>query len=142
MLTTKIDHIGIAVHSIAERRPLYEEALGMTFLGEDVVEEQGVKVAFFAVGESKIELLEPLHEESPVAKFLAKNGEGIHHLALGCEDIVAGREQVARHGVRLLSDGPLDGAHGKLISFMHPKDTGRVLLELCQHKSGTTDENH
>jgi methylmalonyl-CoA/ethylmalonyl-CoA epimerase len=130
----KIDHIGIAVHSIAERRPLYEDVLGMEFLGEDIVEEQGVKVAFFAIGESKIELLEPLDDTGPVAKFLQKNGEGIHHMAFGCQDILGAREQVAGQGVRLLSDAPRDGAHGKLISFMHPKDTGRVLLELTQRK--------
>ncbi len=130
----KIDHIGIAVHSIAERRPLYEEALGMEFKGEDVVEEQGVKVAFFAVGESMIELLEPLDDTGPVAKFLAKNGEGIHHIAFGCGDIQGARAHVAGEGIRLLSDEPRDGAHGKLISFMHPKDTGRVLLELTQRQ--------
>ncbi len=131
----KIDHIGIAVHSIKERRALYEEVLGMEFLGEDVVEEQGVKVAFFAVGESKIELLEPLDETGPVAKFLQKHGEGIHHMAFGCQDILGARAEVSKQGVRLLSEEPLDGAHGKLISFMHPKDTGRVLLELTQRKS-------
>ncbi len=130
----KIDHIGIAVHSIAERRPLYEEALGMEFKGEDVVEEQGVKVAFFAVGESMIELLEPLDDTGPVAKFLAKNGEGIHHIAFGCGDIQGARAHVAGEEIRLLSDEPRDGAHGKLISFMHPKDTGRVLLELTQRQ--------
>ena len=130
----KIDHIGIAVRSIARSRALYEEVLGLEYLGEDVVEAQGVRVAFFALGESKIELLEPLDDSGPVAKFLERHGEGIHHLALGCEDIVGSRDQVARAGVRLLSEAPLDGAHGKLISFLHPKDTGRVLLELTQRK--------
>lgn len=130
----KIDHIGIAVHSIAERRALYEEALGLAFEGEDIVEEQGVKVAFFRAGESMIELLEPLDDTGPVAKFLARNGEGIHHVALGCKDILDARAHVASSGIRLLSEAPRDGAHGKLISFMHPKDTGRVLLELTQRK--------
>ena len=136
----KIDHIGIAVRSIAERRALYEEALGLAFEGEDVVEEQGVRVAFFRAGESMIELLEPLDETGPVAKFLEKNGEGIHHIALGCDDILKAREHVASSSIRLLSETPLDGAHGKLISFMHPKDTGRVLLELTQRKQGAHGE--
>lgn len=130
----KIDHLGIAVRSIEQSMPLYRDTFGLEYLGEDVVVEQGVKVAFFKVGESLIELLEPLNEESPVARFLQKHGEGIHHMALGCQDIMAARERVAARGVRLLSDAPRDGAHGKLISFMHPKDTGRVLTEITQRK--------
>ncbi len=129
-----IDHIGIAVHSIEEKRALYEEVLGLSHEGTEVVEEQGVKVAFFRAGASLIELLEPIDEEGPVARFLEKNGEGIHHLALRCDDIETERQQVESAGVRLLSDRPLDGAHGKLISFLHPRDTGRVLLELTQRK--------
>lgn len=130
----KIDHIGIAVHSIAERMALYQDTLGLAFLGEEVVEAQGVRVAFFQVGESMIELLEPLHAESPVAKFLARSGEGIHHMALGCEDIMQARAKALQGGVRLLSEEPLDGAHGKLISFAHPRDTGGVLLEFTQRR--------
>jgi methylmalonyl-CoA/ethylmalonyl-CoA epimerase len=128
----RIDHIGIAVHSIASSLPLYRDVLGLTYLGEEIVEEQGVRVAFLALGESKIELLEPLDEDGPIARHLERRGEGIHHIAMGCEDIEAARDRVAAHDIRLLSDEPLDGAHGKLISFLHPKDTGRVLLELTQ----------
>ena len=131
-MITKVDHIGIAVHSIAERSSFYREVLGLEFEGEEVVEEQGVRVAFFRAGETMIELLEPLGEGGPIGKFLEKNGEGVHHVALGCEDIVEGRERIRSAGVRLLSEEPLDGAHGKLISFLHPRDTGRVLLELTQ----------
>ena len=130
----KIDHLGIAVRSIEAAVPMYRDVLGLEFLGEDVVEEQGVRVAFFRLGESKIELLEPLDSTGPIAKFLERHGEGIHHVAMSCEDIEQARHSVEAAGVRLLSDRPLHGAHGKLITFMHPKDTGRVLLEMCQRK--------
>lgn len=133
-MLTKIDHLGIAVRSIDEKLPLYRDVLGLEFLGDEVVESQGVRVAFFKLGESMLELLEPTREDSPIAKFLEKNGEGIHHLAAGTDDIHAARERVKSHGLRLLSDAPLDGAHGKLISFVHPKDTGGVLLELTQRR--------
>ncbi|AWV90172.1 methylmalonyl-CoA epimerase [Bradymonas sediminis] len=131
-MLTKIDHIGIAVRSIEASIALYRDAFGLEFLGEEEVAAQGVRVAFFKIGESMIELLEPLNETGPIARFLAKNGEGVHHIAAGCEDIEAGRARMTEHQIRLLSDEPLDGAHGKLISFMHPSDTGRVLFELTQ----------
>ena len=136
----KIDHIGIAVRSIERSTPLYRDILGLEYLGEDIVASQGVRVAFFALGDSKIELLEPLDDTGPIATFLARHGEGIHHLALGCEDIEKARQKVSEEGVRLLSDRPIDGAHGKIISFMHPKDTGRVLLELTQRKHSDHDD--
>ena len=130
----QIDHIGIAVRSIEESTPLYRDVLGLEYEGSEIVEEQGVKVAFFKVGQAMIELLEPLDESGPVARFIDTHGEGIHHLALRSDDIEGQRRQVASSGVRLLSEQPLDGAHGKLISFLHPKDTGRVLLELTQRR--------
>jgi methylmalonyl-CoA/ethylmalonyl-CoA epimerase len=130
----KIDHIGIAVWSIDEKMELYRDVLGMEFEGVETVEEQGVKVAFFRIGESMIELLEPIDDDGPVAKFLDRHGEGIHHLAMGTQDIDGARERVAEGSVRLLSDAPRDGAHNKLISFMHPKDTGGVLMELTQRR--------
>lgn len=130
----KIDHIGIAVRSIEASTPLYRDVLGLAFEGIEEVEEQGVRVAFFRLGESMIELLEPLGGEGPVARFLERHGEGIHHVAMGCADIEEARAQVSEHGVRLLSAAPREGAHGKLISFMHPSDTGRVLMELTQRK--------
>ncbi len=132
----QIDHIGIAVHSIEESATLYRDILGLQPAGTEIIEDQGVKVAFFEIGEAMIELLEPVDPEGPVARFLEKNGEGIHHLALRCDDIDQERDNVESKGIRLLSDEPLDGAHGKLISFMHPKDTGKVLLELTQRRSG------
>lgn len=130
----KIDHIGIAVRSIEEKLPLYRDVLGLEFVGEDVVEEQGVRVAFLRLGESMIELLEPLDDSGPIAKFLERHGEGIHHVAAGTQDIEAARSTAASAGLRLLSDRPLDGAHGKLISFVHPRDTGGVLLEFTQRR--------
>jgi len=129
---TKIDHIGIAVRSIDEKIPLYRDVLGLEFLGDELVESQGVRVAFFKLGESMLELLEPTRDDSPIAKYLEKNGEGIHHRAVGTDDITAARDRALSNGLRLLSDAPLDGAHGKLISFVHPKDTGGLLLEFTQ----------
>ena len=133
----QIDHIGIAVRSIEEKTALYRDVLGLEFQGTEVVEEQGVRVAFFQIGEAMIELLEPIDDEGPVARFLDKNGEGIHHIALRCDDLEAQREHVEGAGIRLIGDAPRNGAHGKLISFLHPRDTGRVLLELTQrHREG------
>jgi methylmalonyl-CoA/ethylmalonyl-CoA epimerase len=134
----KVDHIGIAVRSIAERVALYRDVLGLEYLGEEEVASQGVRVAFFRAGESMIELLEPLDETGPIARFLERHGEGIHHLALGCQDIEVAREAARRGGLRLLSEEALDGAHGKLISFVHPRDTGGVLMEFTQR--GKADE--
>jgi len=131
----KIDHIGIAVYSIEDKLPLYRDVLGLEFLGDEIVAEQKVRVAFFRLGESMIELLEPTDDEGPIARFLERHGEGIHHVAAGTEDIEAAREQAEQGGLRLLSDRPLDGAHGKLISFVHPKDTGGVLLEFTQRQN-------
>lgn len=130
----KIDHIGIAVHSIDEQMELYRDVFGLAFEGTDVVEEQGVRVAFFRLGESTLELIEPIDETGPIARFLERHGPGIHHIAAGVQDIEGARERIAAGGIRLLSDEPRDGAHGKLISFMHPKDTGGVLYELTQRK--------
>lgn len=130
----KVDHIGIAVRSIDDSIPFYRDTLGLPLVHQETVAAQGVRVAFFQAGQTTIELLEPLSPDSPVGKFLASRGEGIHHMAFGVDDILADRAKVASQGVRLLSDAPLDGAHGKLISFLHPKDTHGVLTELCQRK--------
>lgn len=130
----QIDHIGIAVRSLEAALPLYRDILGLAFEGEDEVEEQGVRVAFLRAGEVHIELLEPTRADSPIARFLETRGEGIHHIAMKTGDIAAARERVAGLGLRLLSSAPLDGAHGKLISFIHPKECGGVLLELTQRK--------
>ena len=139
-MLNKIDHIGIAVRSIDDQMSLYRDAFGLEFEGIDIVEEQGVRVAFFRLGESMLELLEPLDDTGPIARFLDRHGEGIHHIAAGCDDIGEARARMSEHQIRLLSDEPLDGAHGKLITFMHPKDTGGVLFELTQRKESEHED--
>ena len=128
----KINHIGVAVKSIDASAPFYRDVLGMHFEGTEVVTEQKVKVAFFSVGESRIELLEPTADDSPVAKFLEKNGEGTHHVAYEVDDLVAALARLKAAGVRLIDETPRCGAHGTRIAFLHPKSSGGVLTELCQ----------
>lgn len=131
-MTKKINHIGVAVRSIEASTPFYRDVLGMVFEGTEIVAEQKVKVAFFAVGESRVELLEPTADDSPVAKFLEKNGEGTHHVAYEVDDLVATLEKLKAAGVRLIDEVPRCGAHGTRIAFLHPKASGGVLTELCQ----------
>jgi methylmalonyl-CoA/ethylmalonyl-CoA epimerase len=131
-MTKKINHIGIAVKNIEAAAPLYRDVLGMTMEGVEEVAEQKVRVAFFAVGESRIELLEPTSDDSPVAKFLEKNGEGIHHIAYEVDDLASALAGLKAQGVRLIDEAPRCGAHGTRIAFLHPKATGGVLTELCQ----------
>jgi len=131
-MTKKINHIGIAVKNIETAATLYRDVLGMTFEGTEEVAEQKVRVAFFAIGESRIELLEPTSPDSPVAKFLEKNGEGIHHIAYEVEDIEGALHRLRQENVRLVDETPRCGAHGTRIAFLHPKATGGVLIELCQ----------
>lgn len=131
-MTKKINHIGVAVRSIDAAIPFYRDVLGMVFEGMEIVAEQKVKVAFFAVGESRVELLEPTADDSPVAKFLEKNGEGTHHVAYEVDDLVATLAQLKAAGVRLIDEIPRCGAHGTRIAFLHPKASGGVLTELCQ----------
>ena len=128
----KISHIGIAVASIEEATPFYRDVLGMEFEGTEVVSEQKVKVAFFAVGESRIELLEPTADDSPVAKFLEKNGPGVHHVAYEVSDLEQRLNALKAEGVRLIDESPRTGAHNTRIAFMHPKASGGVLTELCE----------
>jgi methylmalonyl-CoA/ethylmalonyl-CoA epimerase len=131
-MLNRINHVGIAVSSLAEAIPFYQHHLGMTFKGIEEVGEQMVKVAFFQIGESKIELLEPTSPESPIAKFLEKNGPGIHHVAYEVEDIEAAISKLELEGVRMVDRAPRPGAHGARIAFVHPKSSGGVLTELCQ----------
>lgn len=131
-MAKKIDHIGIAVKSLEASLPLYTENLKLKLLGIEEVESEGVKVAFLKVGESKIELLEPLNNESPIAKFIEKKGEGIHHIALGVDDIKNRVKEIKEKGLRMINDEPKTGAGGAQIAFMHPKSTGGVLYELCE----------
>lgn len=129
----KIDHIGIAVHSIEEARPFYEKTLGLAFEGEENVTEQHVKTAFFAIGETQIELLEPTSPESPLHKFLETRGEGIHHIAYRSDNLEENLEAARQNGCNLINEKPITGAGGKQIAFLHPKSTFGVLTELCEH---------
>jgi methylmalonyl-CoA/ethylmalonyl-CoA epimerase len=131
-MTNKINHIGIAVHSITASLPFYRDVLGMVYEGAEEVAEQKVRVAFLAVGESRIELLEATAPDSPVAKFLEKNGEGTHHIAYEVDDLAAALAALKAQGVRLIDESPRCGAHGTRIAFLHPKASGGVLTELCQ----------
>ncbi len=128
----KIDHIGIAVKDIASVLSFYSEALGLENLGFEVVEDQGVRVAFLPVGESRFELLEPLNEDSPVAKFIAKRGEGIHHICLDVDDVSETLGEMKERGMQLIDQAPRPGAHHKDIAFVHPKASSGVLIELSQ----------
>jgi methylmalonyl-CoA/ethylmalonyl-CoA epimerase len=128
----KINHIGIAVQSIDAVIPFYRDQLGMELLGKEDVPEQKVRVAMLCVGESKIELLEPISADSPVAKFLEKNGQGIHHVAYEVEDVQVAIAKLVAEGARMIDEKPRNGAHGSLIAFVHPKSSHGVLTELCQ----------
>jgi len=126
-----LDHIGIAVESLAEGAEFYR-ALGLAVEGIEDVPEQGVKVGFLPVGDTRLELLEPMSEASPIAKHLERRGPGLHHLCVRVTDIRESMAALADKGYRLLSDEPQPGAHGCLVCFVHPKSTGGVLLELSQ----------
>ena len=133
-LIKKIDHLGIAVPSLAEAIPLYESLLGTTVEHIEDVEDQKVRTAFFSVGESHFELLESTDADGPIAKFLSKGRKGIHHLCVEVTDIEAVMAKYRAAGVRLIDETPRLGAHDKLIAFVHPKSTGGILLELSQSK--------
>jgi methylmalonyl-CoA/ethylmalonyl-CoA epimerase len=129
-----IDHLGIAVRSLDETVPVYEKALGLRCEHREEVPSQKVRTAFFDVGGVHLELLEPTSPESPIAKFLADRGEGIHHIAFLTDDIAGQLAQAAGAGVRLIHEKPFEGAAGKLVAFLHPKSTHGVLTELCATK--------
>ncbi|MBK5274085.1 MAG: methylmalonyl-CoA epimerase [Desulfuromonadales bacterium] len=131
-MLTKINHIGIAVKSLDNALPFYRDNLGMAFAGIEEVAEQKVRVAMLQIGESMIELLEPTSNDSPVAKFMEKNGPGIHHLAYEVEDIEAAIAKMMTEGARMIDEQPRSGAHGTRIAFVHPKSSLGVLTELCQ----------
>ncbi|MDD2897229.1 MAG: methylmalonyl-CoA epimerase [Desulfuromonadaceae bacterium] len=131
-MLTKINHIGIAVKSLDDSVPFYRDNLGMTLSGIEEVTEQKVRVAMLQIGESMIELLEPTAEDSPVAKFIEKNGPGIHHIAYEVADIEAAIRKLRSDGTRMIDEQPRHGAHGTRIAFIHPKSSNGVLTELCQ----------
>lgn len=128
----KINHLGVAVKSLEEAIPFYRDNLGMVFQGTEEVAEQKVRVAFLQIGESKIELLEPTADDSPIAKFLEKNGPGIHHIAYEVDDIEEALAALEAKGARLIDRTPRTGAHGARIAFIHPKSSGGILTEICQ----------
>ncbi|MBO9539320.1 methylmalonyl-CoA epimerase [bacterium] len=127
----KIDHLGIAVHSLADAMPMYTDGLALALHEIEEVPDQKVRTAIFEVGESRLELLEPTSPDSPIAKFLEKRGEGIHHVALGVEDVAKALAHLKEKGYRLIDEAPRPGAGGAMIAFVHPKSTHGVLLELC-----------
>ncbi len=135
MKPTHIEHIGIAVKSIAEARKYYEQVLGLTCYAIEEVPDQKVRTAFFRVGETKIELLESTDPSGPIGAFIAKRGEGIHHIAFAVDDLPAALGRAAGEGVQLIDSVPRRGAEGLNIAFLHPKSTGGVLTELCAHPS-------
>ena len=133
MNISHIEHLGIAVKSLDEAIPYYENILGMKCYSIEEVADQKVKTAFFKVGQTKLELLEPTSDESPIAKFIEKRGEGIHHLAFAVEDGVANAlAEMEGKGVRLIDKAPRKGAEGLNIAFIHPKSTHGVLTEICE----------
>lgn len=133
MEITHIEHIGIAVKSIEDHLPYYEDILGLKCYNIETVEDQKVKTAFFMVGQTKIELLEPTSDDSTIAKFIEKRGEGVHHIAYATKNINEALKEVESKGVRLIDKEGRGGAEGLTIGFLHPKSTGGVLTELCEH---------
>jgi methylmalonyl-CoA/ethylmalonyl-CoA epimerase len=131
-LIKKVDHIGIAVKSIKETLPFYTEVLKLSLEHMEEVESEKVCIAFLSIGEMKIELLEPTSNESPIAKFIEKRGEGVHHIALGVHSINERIQQLKNEGIRMIHDTAKIGAGGAHIAFLHPKSTGNVLFELCE----------
>lgn len=128
----KINHLGIATKSIEESLKFWEKSLGLENVHTEVVEEQKVRVAMLPIGESRVELLEPTSEDSPISKFLEKRGGGIHHIAVEVENIEEALAKLKAQGARLIDETPRIGAEGCLIAFVHPATTGGVLLELTQ----------
>ncbi|MDR3255421.1 MAG: methylmalonyl-CoA epimerase [Synergistaceae bacterium] len=132
MKTTVIDHIGIAVSDINEALKFWEGSLGIKCAGVETVEDQKVKTAFLPIKESEVELLEATSPESPIAKFIEKKGEGIHHIAIRVDNLEAALAELKGKNIRLIDETPRKGAGGAMIAFIHPKATGGILLELSQ----------
>jgi len=128
----KIDHIGIAVKSVKETGELLSNILGLKVTGEEIVEEQKVKIAFLPLGDSELELLESTSPEGPIARFIEKKGEGIQHIAFRVNNIEEVLEKLEKEGVRLIDEKPRYGAGGAKIAFLHPKSTNGILVELCE----------
>ncbi|MHB2022382.1 MAG: methylmalonyl-CoA epimerase [Mycobacteriales bacterium] len=136
-MLTRIDHIGVAVRSLETAIDLYTQTFGLTLVTTETHEDQGVREAMLIVaeapaGSSYVQLLEPLREDTPVGRFLARSGEGIHHVGYGVDDIVVALREISARGVRLVDERPRHGSMGAAIAFLHPKDVGGVLTELVQ----------
>ncbi len=128
----KIEHVGIAVKNLNQSIPLFEQLLSTPCYKTESVQREGVDTAFFRTGESKVELLQSTREDGPIGKFIAKRGEGVHHIAFAVDNIRAEMKRLEALGFELLSDEPKPGADGKIVCFLHPKGTNGVLIELCQ----------
>jgi len=128
----KIEHIGIAVKNLEESNTLFAKLFGKPHYKIESVASEGVNTSFFQVGENKIELLEATSEDSPIAKFLSKKGEGVHHIAFAVTDIEAEIKRLTAEGIVVLNEKPKKGADNKLVAFLHPKSTNGTLIELCQ----------
>lgn len=128
----KVEHIGIAVKDLEQADKLFSSLFRLSPYKKEAVESEGVLTSFFKLGETKVELLEASKEDSPIAKFIEKRGEGMHHIAFEVEDIEAEMQRLASQGFRLLNEKPKKGADNKLVCFVHPKDSNGVLVELCQ----------
>ena len=135
MNLTHVEHIGIAVKSLEDSIPFYEEKLGLKCYSIEEVKDQKVKTAFFKIGQTKLELLEGTDPESPITKFIEKKGEGIHHIAFASDSLLADLNELAEKGVQLIDTTPRKGAEGLNIAFLHPKATCGVLTELCEDPS-------
>lgn len=131
----KIEHIGIAVKNLEESNLLFKKLLGTASYKTEEVVSEGVKTSFFRTGDSKVELLEAMDADSPIAKFLEKRGEGIHHIAFAVNDIVSEIARLKSEGFTVLNETPKKGADNKLVAFLHPKSSSGVLVEICQEQS-------
>ena len=132
-MITQINHIGIAVNSLNKHIGFYRDVLKLEFKGIEEVPDQMVRIAMFKAGEIHIELLEPTSQESPIAKFLEKKGEGMHHLAYETDQIENEISGLKEAGIRMIDENPRPGAHNTKIAFIHPRSSGKVLTEICQH---------
>tara|TARA_B110001450_G_scaffold202206_1_gene191388 strand:+ start:358 stop:759 length:402 start_codon:yes stop_codon:yes gene_type:complete len=130
----KIEHIGIAVKSIENANQIYTSLLGASPYKMEEVKSEGVKTSFFKIGDNKIELLEAINPDSPIAKFIEKRGEGVHHIAFAVDDIQSEIARLKNEGFIVLNDTPKKGADNKLVVFLHPKSTAGILVELCQDR--------
>jgi methylmalonyl-CoA/ethylmalonyl-CoA epimerase len=128
----KIEHLGIAVPDLQKSNALFRKLLGSEHYKEETVDGEGVRTSFFQVGDTKIELLEAIRTDSPIAKFIEKKSEGIHHIAFDVEDIHAEMKRLKAEGFEILNEIPKEGADNKLVVFLHPRSTNGVLVELCQ----------